>query len=126
MSSGQQGFPERVEIIESAYEYMLAYAAQGRDSEETGTGGVAIRDVLADLSAALDSLSDSAVDVENGVAVKDFCETLAADATNAKRMVDLVMSRSRISSQLVDNLNASIHLRSVLTDLFIIDEAFKC
>lgn len=126
MSSGRPGFPERVEIIESAYEYMLAYAAQGRDSEETGAGGVAIRDVLADLSAALDSLSDSVIDVESESAIKDFCETLAVDAANAKRAVDLVMSRSRISSQLVDNLNASIHLRSVLTDLFVIDEAFKC
>ncbi len=126
MSSGQPGFPERVEIIESAYEYMLAYAAQGRDSEETGTAGVAIRDVLADLSAALDSLSDSVIDVERESAIRDFCETLAADAANAKRAVDLVMSRSRISSQLVDNLNASIHVRSVLTDLFVIDEAFKC
>ena len=28
-------------------------------------------------------------------------------------------------SQLVDNLNASIHLRALLTDLFLIDEALK-
>jgi hypothetical protein len=31
----------------------------------------------------------------------------------------------RISSQLVDNLNASIHLRAVLTGLFLADEVLK-
>jgi hypothetical protein len=30
-----------------------------------------------------------------------------------------------VSSQLVDNLNASIHVRALLTDLFLIDEAVK-
>ena len=30
-----------------------------------------------------------------------------------------------ISSQLVDNLNASIHLRTLLTDIFLIDETLK-
>ena len=30
-----------------------------------------------------------------------------------------------ISSQLIDNLNASIHLRALLTDLFVVDEALK-
>jgi len=28
-----------------------------------------------------------------------------------------------MSSQLVDNLNANIHLRALLTDLFLVDEA---
>jgi hypothetical protein len=30
-----------------------------------------------------------------------------------------------MSSQLVDNLNASIHIRALLTDVFLIDEALK-
>ena len=126
MSSGQATFLQRVETVESAYEYMLAYAAQGRDSDEDMVGGPSIRDILSDLSGAMEGLSDAVLDVEQGGTIKDFCETLAADAANARRVVDLVRSRSRISSQLVDNLNASIHLRSVLTDLFIIDEAVKC
>jgi hypothetical protein len=36
-----------------------------------------------------------------------------------------VLAQPTISSQLVDNLNASIHLRALLTDLFLIDEALK-
>jgi hypothetical protein len=125
MNTAQPTLSERIEIIESAYEFMLAYAAQGRDTDEGLTSGLAIRDVLSNLSNALDSLSNSIVDDKQESVVQDFGETLAADAINARRAVELVISRSQVSSQLIDNLNASIHLRSVLTDLFLIDEAFK-
>ena len=37
----------------------------------------------------------------------------------------MVLAQPSISSQLVDNLNASIHLRALLTDLFLIDEVLK-
>jgi hypothetical protein len=37
-------------------------------------------------------------------------------------VVDLVLAQPAISSQLIDNLNASIHLRALLTDLFLITE----
>ena len=125
MNTAQPTLSERIEIIESAYEFMLAYAAQGRDTDEGLTSGLAIRDVLSNLSNALDGLSNSIVDDKQESVVQDFAETLAADAINARRAVELVISRSQVSSQLIDNLNASIHLRSVLTDLFLIDEAFK-
>jgi len=36
-----------------------------------------------------------------------------------------VLAQSSISSQLIDNLNASIHLRALLTDLFLISEVVK-
>jgi len=36
-----------------------------------------------------------------------------------------VLAREDISSQLIDNMNASIHLRALLTDLFIVDEVLK-
>ena len=39
--------------------------------------------------------------------------------------IQLVLAQPSISSQLVDNLNASIHLRALLTDLFLIDEVLK-
>jgi hypothetical protein len=34
----------------------------------------------------------------------------------------LVLAQPAISSQLIDNLNASIHLRALLTDLFLVSE----
>ena len=47
------------------------------------------------------------------------------DARDSQAAVQLVVAQSAISSQLVDNLNASIHLRALLTDLFLIDEILK-
>ena len=45
--------------------------------------------------------------------------------SNSLAAVELVLAQPSISSQLVDNLNASIHLRALLTDLFLIDELLK-
>jgi len=39
--------------------------------------------------------------------------------------LEFVLAQPFISSQLIDNLNASMHLRALLTDLFLIDEAIK-
>ena len=50
------------------------------------------------------------------------CGVLAADTRAA---LGLVMAQPSISSQLIDNLNASIHFRALLTDLFLVDEALK-
>jgi hypothetical protein len=47
------------------------------------------------------------------------------DAGNALAAVRLVLLQPSIGSQLIDNLNASIHLRALLTDLFLLDEALK-
>ena len=36
--------------------------------------------------------------------------------------MELVLAQPAISSQLIDNLNASIHLRALLADLFLVTE----
>ena len=36
-----------------------------------------------------------------------------------------VLAQPAIGSQIVDNLNASTHVRTLLTDLFLLDEALK-
>jgi hypothetical protein len=54
-----------------------------------------------------------------------FLDALGRDSAVAAASVRLVLAQSGISSQLVDNLNASIHLRAVLTDIFLVDEALK-
>jgi hypothetical protein len=35
------------------------------------------------------------------------------------------LKQNKIGSEMVDNLNASIHLRAVLTDLFLYSEVLK-
>ena len=54
-----------------------------------------------------------------------FVEIAGRDAAEAQAAIRLVLAWSSISSQLVDNLNASMHVRALLTDLFLIDEALK-
>jgi len=52
-------------------------------------------------------------------------DVIAHDAKHAQAAIQLVLAQPAISSQMVDNLNASIHLRALLTDLFLVDEVFK-
>jgi len=121
----------RIDAIESGYEFMLAYAAQGRPTDKGPGAGSRVREQLEAMQQALDGLGN----VVRSVAASDphdagtigapFFDALDRDALSARAAIRLVLSRPDISSQLVDNLNASIHLRALLTDLFVVDEALK-
>jgi hypothetical protein len=117
---------ERIETVEQAYEFMLAYAAQGREDE-----GGSIRQFLERAADALDGLSPAVTasprqrDTTSSEAFAAFLKILDEDARKALAALRLVLAQTSISSQLVDNLNASIHLRALLTDIFLIDEALK-
>ena len=52
-------------------------------------------------------------------------QPFARDANDARASIQLVLVQPSISSQMIDNLNASIHLRALLTDLFLIDEIVR-
>jgi hypothetical protein len=106
---------ERCNFIEECYEFMLAYAAQGVED------GVEIRDYLARAAQSLTGLSA----VARAELDSPFMAVLDRDASDALAAVELVLAQPAISSQLIDNLNASIHLRALLTDLFLIDEVLK-
>ena len=120
---------DRCNTIEECYEYMLAYAGQGVAGEEGG--GSQIRDFLSRAAAALTGLAEAyeaAVKregLEPATPYHRFLTVLAGDAQDSLAAVELVLAQPRISSQLIDNLNASIHLRALLTDLFLIDEILK-
>jgi hypothetical protein len=47
---------------------------------------------------------------------------LDRDVSDSLAIIELVLAQPVISSQLIDNLNASIHLRALLTDLFLISD----
>jgi hypothetical protein len=119
----------RCDAIEECYEFMLAYAGQGVDGEGAGKGSQ-IREFLAKCDGALTGLADfigvfsGRLDVETAP-YSAFMKVIDRDAHDAQAAVRLVLAQPAISSQLVDNLNASIHLRALLTDLFLIDEVFK-
>ena len=102
---------EKIEVIESGYEYLLAYAAQGRESDK----GLEVRDTLVNMSAA-------AADIAKQLSKGDFAEVVQDDARKSRAAISLVLEQGKISSELVDNLNVSIHLRALLTDLFLLSE----
>jgi len=120
---------ERSDAIEEAYEFCLAYAAQGRRGDEGGPSGE-LRRLLERALAALDGLvaaaaAEFAAAPADGGAAQAFLEVAKDDVAKAAAAIRLVLVRDPISSQLIDNLNASIHLRALLTDLFLIDESLK-
>jgi hypothetical protein len=109
----------RCDAIEEVYEFLLAYAAQGLASEAQGSP---VRDYLRKALTALDGISESCAAENVGEA---FTKVVEHDAKGSRAALELVLSQPRISSQLIDNLNASIHLRALLTDLFLVDEVLK-
>lgn len=122
MSAAVDRFRAELETIESAYEFMLAYAAQGRDTDEGAKMSPSIRETLEALLAALPAVGPALAAARPHEAAKDLAEIVAEDAARAATSVRAALACARISSQLVDNLNASIHLRAVLTGLFLADE----
>ena len=116
----------RIETIERGYEYLLAYAAQGRQDEQ----GSEVRARLNDMFTALHGLGEQFAKVVTGsgaapVVVGPFLDAVKQDAAKARSAIGLVLSRPTISSLLVDNLNASIHVRALLTDCFLVEQAYK-
>jgi hypothetical protein len=57
--------------------------------------------------------------------VGEFLTVARRDAAAARSALRLALATPSISSQLIDNLNASIHIRALLTDVFLVDEALK-
>jgi hypothetical protein len=54
-----------------------------------------------------------------------FVAVVDRDARDSLAAIELVLAQPSISSQLIDNLNASIHLRALLTDLFLLSDIFR-
>lgn len=107
---------DNIETIESGYEFLLAYAAQGRESDD-GPGGSEVRTRLTDMGGAAAQIA-----AELGNNASNFGAVVIEDAGKAGAVIALVLAQEKISSELVDNLNASIHVRALLTDLFLLSE----
>jgi hypothetical protein len=124
-----QTVAEAIDIVESTYELMLAYAAQGRQREEDDPLG--IRTALRRADAALDVLAAASprdMGSTGGAADEATAAMLSVvqqDVARARAAFRFVLAQRSIGSQMIDNLNASIHIRALLTDIFLVDEAFK-
>ena len=125
------GFRSRCDTIEETYEFLLGYAAQGLPADHAGESGNQAREYLRRCHEALNGLGETLTECVNRLGVDAapayhaFIRVIDRDARDAQAAVALVLAQPAIGSPVVDNLNASIHLRALLTDLFLIDETLK-
>jgi hypothetical protein len=118
----------RCDEVEECYAFMLAYAAQGVSSGDGSQSGGRIREVLQQAVEALSGLADACVTAVKADALESadkyfaFLAVVDRDAHDSIRIMELVLAQPTISSQLIDNLNASMHLRAVLTDVFLLSD----
>lgn len=116
---------ERISTIERGYEFLLAYAAQGRMDDR----GTELRDWLTRMHEALTDMEGALraglQDPDPVLGIADYLAAVERDVRVARGAIGVAMSRQAISSLLIDNLNASVHLRALLTDVFLIEQALK-
>jgi len=119
---------KRADALEEAYEFFLAYAAQGLQGEQHT--GSQIRDFLKKFDGALTEFGDFFTQHITVLGLdltpyRSFIAVIDHDARDAQAAVQMVLAQPSIHSQMIDNLNANIHVRALLTDLFLIDEILK-
>jgi hypothetical protein len=119
---------ESFDAIEECYEFMLAYAAQGTPLEAAAERDGELREYLQRAAVALAGLTDGCraivaeARLDPAERYERFFQVLARDADNSLAAIELVLAQRGLSSQIIDNLNASIHLKALLTDIFLLDE----
>ena len=118
----------RIDTIEASYEFFLAFAAQGTPADAAGGHGQQVRAYLQRFDDAVAGLADviraagAALPDGQAAALRGFADVVERDGGAAQAAVRLVNAQPGVGSQLVDNFNASIHVRALLTDLFLVDE----
>ncbi|MES3007931.1 MAG: hypothetical protein V4751_09190 [Pseudomonadota bacterium] len=109
-----------IEVVESGYEFLLAYAAQGRPPQDESGMGPHPRPTLEQMLQAMKNVSQTLANTQD-----DFEQVILDDLKKAGAAIGFVLAQKKIGSEAIDNLNASIHLRAVLTDFFLYSEAFR-
>ena len=122
---------DRFDTVGECYEFLLAYAAQGLPSDQGSKSGGQVREFLHRAVEALTGLPEACATAikEEGLEPAGkylaFVEVLDRDSRGSLAAIELVLAQPAISSQIIDNLNASIHLRALLTDLFLLGEILR-
>ena len=129
--AAREELSRRADAIEGGYEMMLAYAAQGLATDQGAANSAQLREHLQRFEAALTGLAQAYRDCAAALAVgpadalNDFLKVLDTDAAATQAALRLVLGQPGISSQMIDNINASIHVRALLTDVFVVDEIIR-
>ena len=125
------GLDQLSERIEECYEFTLSYAARGFAGDDSNEQTRQVRDHLTRAVAAMRGLRAGCGEavtreqLEPKETYDAFFSMMQRDAEGAIAAMELVLAQSTIGSQLIDNLNASIHLRALLADLFLLMEVLE-
>lgn len=109
-----------IETIEAGYEFLLAYAAQGRPAGAESGPGPHARPTIEGMAEAMQHIAMSLSASDDA-----FELVIVEDCLKAGAALKFLLAQKAIGSEIVDNLNASIHMRAVLTDLFLYSEAIN-
>ena len=125
------GIWRRCNAVEECYEFMLAYAAQGVSGGDSSQSGGKIREILQRAAESVSGLPDACATMLTDGALEPadkylaFFAVINRDGRDALAAIELVLAQRAINSQMIDNLNASVHLRALLTDLFLLTDFAK-
>jgi hypothetical protein len=117
---------QRCDVIEECYEFMLGYAGKGLPGDEGSQVRYHLQRAVRGLSG-LARVAGKLIEkqrLEPAVRYQAFLAVLDRDARDSLAAIEVVLVQPTISSQLIDNLNANIHLRALLTDLFLLHGIF--
>ena len=114
---------EAIEVVEEAYEFMLAYAAQGRKREPEDDSISRIRHYLTRFQGALDDMQQTAPAVLTSKNGKPFLDQFLGDIAVTRSVLALLLEQSSITSDMIDNTNGLIAVRAFMTDIFFVDQA---
>ncbi len=129
--SAAEALQAHVNVVEETYEFCLAYAAKGVNAQMALTNDRPVRERLEKMAATLAELPGSFLALAEERAARSegryeaFIEVMRRDAAAGLAAVQLVLAQPGITSQMVDNLNGMIHLRALLTDVFLLDEILR-
>ena len=120
-SKEEQQLRNSIDRIEDAYEFMIAYAAQGRRLETNDDGPSKIRAAISAFLISIQEIEATGLTKINEDA-KAFEQRFIDDMLVVKNGLQLLEAKTSISSDMVDNTNALLSMRSFLTSIFFIDQ----
>lgn len=129
--SATEALQAHVDVVEETYEFCLAYAAKGVNAQMAVSNDMLVRERLEQMAATLSELPGSFLALaeergsKNGDRYQAFIEVMRRDSASGLASVQLVLAQPGITSQMIDNLNGMIHLRALLTDVFLLDEILR-
>ena len=129
--SAAQALQAHVDVVEETYEFCLSYAARGVNVQMAASNDQLVRERLEKMGATLEELPASFLALaeergsQSGDRYQALIEVMRRDSAAGLAAVQLVLAQPGITSQMVDNLNGMIHLRALLTDVFLLDEILR-